>query len=257
MHKSVAVVVGISIVIGLAALGYGLYVNMTVNDQLSEVNAKLSSQSAELHNSITGLQGTISSLQTSISQNQQVDVASAQQIATLQASLKTVETSLSSVRYDLDTSKASNSASLQQISFQLQNISATIQTLSSKLNAINPQVPQSTLVIVANSYNTATNTLTFIVHNNQETLVYAQISATLLSRDCGFLKTNAGSYISQIYSFKPGQNMTTTLDLHLGSFRECSIIPYISSVTMNFFAAPNIAVSPTYTFSVVPPYKMP
>lgn len=66
MEKSGALAIGVAIVIGLVALGYGWYAN-------NATNSSLNSQSEELHSSIGGLQATVSSLQNTITSLQGTD----------------------------------------------------------------------------------------------------------------------------------------------------------------------------------------
>ena len=125
MQKSLVAMFGVAIIIGFSALGYGLYVNMAMNDQISSLSESLRSQSAELRSSIK-------ELQSSISQSQQAGIISAQQITTLQATIKNLEASLSSVNSQLNATKASNSASLLQISSQMQKINDDLNSELSK-----------------------------------------------------------------------------------------------------------------------------
>lgn len=268
MEKGLAVA-SIAIIIGLTALGFGWNEYTTLSDQVTSISEELRSESMELRNSINSLQEIITSLQDSLAQNRQADNASAQHIAELQValaqnedvdddlaqqidelqtSLQTLQNKLSGVSSQLNSTEASNSASFQQISSELQNISGTIETLSDKVNALYPQIPQSTLVIVESSYDNTTNIFTFVVQNTQDTLVYAQLYANFYSLNNGHM----GQYYSQMYSFNPGQNTTTTLNLHDPIYYYFGANAYISSLAMKFIAAPDIEVSPTYTFNVVP-----
>ncbi len=79
----------------------------------------------------------------------------------------------------------------------------------SEKDAVFPQIPQSTLIIVDNSYNNVTNTFTFIVQNTQDTLIYAQLYARFDSLKCGFL----GDYHSSVNSFEIGQNRNIALTI--------------------------------------------
>ena len=257
MQTGTVVAVGIAIIVAFSALAYSWYANITMSDQISALSETPSSKFAELRSSIDSVQGQISSIQSSLTQNQKADTTSDQLIASLQASIKTLESKFSTVSSQLDTTKSSNTASLQQISSQLQSINATVKTLSAKLNTISPQIPQSTLIIVGNSYNNITKTFTFVVQNTQSNVIYAQLSATLLSIACSNNVKTAGTYMSQVYTFKPGQNTNTTMELRQGTYLVCNQYKSISSFSMNIITAPNIAVSPTYTFNVAPPYPIP
>lgn len=250
MDRRLLIAVIIAIIIGLSAVGYTWYTNNEMINQIDLVNIALTTESTEIRSLINGLQGTINSMQTSITQNQQDNSKSSQQITEIQTTLQNLETDLSSVSSQLNTVDESNSASLSQISSQLQNINSTMQTLNDKINTVFPQIPQSTLIIVENSYNNVTNTFTFVVQNTQDTLVYAQLFGQMYTRSCS---TNglAGTYYSEIITFLPGVNTTLFLNLHHVSYGICGN-RYVNHITTNFFAAPNIVVSPTYTFNVVP-----
>ncbi len=166
-----------------------------------------------------------------------------------------IQTKLFNVSSQLNTSEVINSDNIQQITSQLQNISEIIQILSEKVDAFNPQLPNSTLVIVENHYDSFNNKFTFIVENTQNTLMYVQLVGEIYSSNCG-LNGLAGTYYSEIYTFKPGENTVTTLDLRLGTYFTCAV-PYINHLTVNFIVAPDIKVSPIYTFNIVPNMELP
>lgn len=241
-------VVGSIVVVGLLALGFTFYTNMTLSNQISTVDENLNFDLEDVQGLTTSLQRTITSLQNSITINQQNGSSTAQQI-------KLIQTKLSNVSSQLNASNVNNSVNLQQITSQLQSISETIQVLSEKVDAFNPKLPNSTLVIVENHYDSFTNKFTFIVENTQSTLLYVQLVGKMYSFDCG-LDGLAGTYYSEIYTFKPGENTVTTLDLSRGSYFTCTV-PTINHLTVNFIVAPDIAVSPIYNFNIVPNMQIP
>jgi prefoldin subunit 5 len=257
--------IGLAIIIAVAAFGYGWYANNTTNARLSSQSAELGSSLNSLQTSVNSLQGTISSLQGSIAQSQQAQSASAQQITTMQGSLQSLQGSLQSLQgkltslsSDLNSTKTSNSASLQQVSSQLSSINSTIQTLSKQLAGLTPQVPLSTLVIVGDTYNSATYTFQFTVHNTQTFIVYAQLSATLWGTSCTF-NNNQGSYLSQVYTFNPLSNTVTTLNMTLAAYQGSEFCGHtqVVDLTMSYIAASSTSVSQTYTFNVIPYYTWP
>ena len=269
MEKSGTVAIGVAIVIGLAALGYGWYANNATNSSLSsqseELNSSIGGLQAtigSLQGTITSLQGTITNLQGEVTQDGQAESSSAQQISSiqgtiagLQSSLQVLQGKVTSIGSNLNSTQSADAAELQQISVELQGISATIQTLSAKVAALTPQVPLSTLVIVGDTYNNASHTFQFTVHNTQSFIVYAQLSATLWGTSCQFYNSQ-GTYLSQVYTFNPLSNTTTTLNLTIGAYQSnqfCGHTPVVD-LTMSYVAAASTSVSDTYTFNVVPYY---
>jgi prefoldin subunit 5 len=239
--------IGVAVIIGFAALGYGWYANTTTNAQFSSLDS-----------SVNSLQNSISSLQSLITQNQQAQGASAQQITTIQGTLQSLQNRLTSLSSDLNSTKASDSMSLQQVSTQLRGINSTVQALSKELAALTPQVPLSTLVIVGDTYNNASHTFQFTVHNTQSFIVYAQMSATLWGTSCQFYNSQ-GSYVSQVYTFNPLSDTVTTLNLTLGAYQNNQFCGHtqVVDLTMSYIAAASTSVSQTYIFNVIPYYTWP
>lgn len=238
----------IAIVIGVIALGISLYTNVTFGGQLSAVDENLSFDIEEAQGLTSSLQKSINSLQSSMTISAQNSSVTSQQI-------ENIQTRLSNISSQLNTSKDSNSQNLEEISSQLANISATILVLSEKVNAFNPKLPNSTLVIIENSFDSSSNTFRFLVENTQDTLIYVQLVGNMYSLNCSS-NGLAGTYYSEIYEFKPGATTETTLNLHLGSYFTC-VDPYINQLTVNFIIAPDISISPVYTFNIVPKMLIP
>lgn len=229
------------------------YTYDSMSSQLSTSKSSLDSQISALKASMNSLSATVASLQNSAAQNQQSSTA--QQVASMQSMLQTIQSKLASLSSSLNSTEASGSAFQAQTLQQVQNLTASIQALSSKLTALTPQVPLSTLVIVGNSYDNASNTFEFIVHNTQTFTVYAQLSATLWGTNCLYYNSQ-GTYLSSVYTFGPLTNTTTTLNLSLAAYQSnqfCGHTPVVD-LTMSYVAAPSTAVSQTYTFDVTPYY---
>jgi prefoldin subunit 5 len=276
MEKSGVLAIGFAIVIAFASLGYGWYANSTTNsslnsqseglqssiDSLQATISPLQNTIASLQGSITSLQGTVTNLQGELTQNEQAESSSAQQISSIQSSITGLQDSLqvlqvkvTSVSLNLNSTQSADVVELQQISSELQGISATIQTLSAKVAALAPQVPLSTLVVVGDTYDNVSHTFQFTVQNTQNFTVYAQLSATFWGTGCEYYN-NQGSYLSQIYTFRPLSDTVTSLSMNLGSYQGsgfCGTTPVVD-LTMSYIAATSTSVSQTYTFNVIPFY---
>lgn len=166
----------------------------------------------------------------------------------------------------------------QQLSYQKEQVSGLSQqnsNLARQLNALSQQnanlsqqlnylncCQSFALVIVSDTYGNATKTFTFEVRNNQNFTLYAQLSASLWGQGSLYCSPpgepgQAGSYISQVYTFPPKITTTTTLDLIYGNYVGfCGGNP-VTSLQMSFFIPPSTAVSPTYSFDIVPGYNHP
>lgn len=238
----------IAIVIGVIALGISLYTNVTFGGQLSAVEENMSFDLEEAQGLTTSLQKSISSLESSITINQQNSNVSSLQI-------EVIQTRLSSISSQLNSSEVINSENLQEIISQLANISGMVLILSDELDAFKPQLPNTTLVIIENSFDTSSNTFRFIVENTQNNLIYVQLVGNMYSLNCSS-DGLAGTYYSEIYEFKPGATTETILDLRFGSYFICPD-PYINKLTVNFIIAPDLAISPIYTFNIVPKMLIP
>lgn len=228
------VAVAIAMGIGLSAIAYGWYTDSILTEQISDVNKAISSQNDLLE------------------KNRQADDASASQIAAMRSSIQSIEVKVTRLGSQLNSTGSSNPARLQQISAELENISATVKILSAKVDSLTPQIPQSILTVMRVSYSNATGTFTFVVNNTRTIVVYAQLYADMKGLACGDL----GHYYSPMYTFKPSQNTTVTLDLHLPVYLTGCSGRYIDTIIVRFVSAPNIEVSPTSTFTVSPYYRL-
>jgi hypothetical protein len=140
---------------------------------------------------------------------------------------------------------------------QTSSVTKTQTTTSTTTQTSISSVPQASLIVTSDSYTNATKTFTFQVQNTQNYTVYAQLSASLWGQTSYECNGQAGTFISQVYTFKPDSNTTTQLNLTLGSYvGYCGGEP-LSSIQMNFVIPQSTAVSPTYTFIVVPNYDYP
>jgi hypothetical protein len=245
-----------ALVIALVALGGNFFVLLTENSQIDQNKSALSSQITVLQDSLGALQTTVNTLRNQLSLSQQAQSAQAQQVSALQGNLQDVQSQLANVIKEFNSNRSSDLAFQGQIYSQLQGISTTLQTLTGKLNALTPQVPLSTLVVIGDTYNNATNTFTLNVQNTLNLTVYAQISAVLYgtsSQDCNQV---AGSYISQVLTFLPKSMTVTQLSLASGVYDGCASNP-VTSLSLSYIAAQSTEVSLTYTFNIVPGYNHP
>lgn len=244
-----------ALVIALVALGGNFFVLQTENSQINQNKSALSSQITGLQDSLGALQTTVNTLRNQLSQSQQAQSAQAQQISALQNNLQDVQSQMANVIKEFNSNRSSDLAFQVQIYSQLQGISTTLQTLTDRLNALTPQVPLSTLVVIGDSYSNTTNTFTLTVQNTLNITVYAQISAMLYGttslENCNGV---AGSYISQVLTFSPMSVTVTQLSLASGLYNGCAGNP-ITSLNMYYMIPQSTAVSLTYTFNIVPGYN--
>lgn len=219
-------------VIGLNQQLSNLYQqNANLNQQVSAVSQQesaLASQNSNLGIQVAGLNQQLSGL------NQQVSNLN-QQVSTLEQQTMTVVTETNTI-VSVQTTKVS--------------ITSTVTSISA--------VPQSALVVIGDSYDTTNHIFSFQVQNTQNYTIYAQLSASLWGGGGGiFCNGQAGSFISQVYTFTPKSITTTTLDLTLGQWAGyCGGNP-VSSTNVNYVIPQSTAVSPTYTFNIVPNYNHP
>lgn len=152
-------------------------------------------------------------------------------------------------------------SALQQRTVQVVTVSNTIVTVETTTSVTTSTVtsvtavPEGTLVVVGDTYDNATHTFQFTVQNTQNLTVYAQLSATFWGTDCTYYNSQ-GSYLSQVYTFKPTSNTNTSLNLSLGSYQSnefCGQTPVVY-LTMSYVVT-SMSVSQTYTFDVVPYYS--
>jgi archaellum component FlaC len=210
--------------------------NANLNGQVANLGQQLGNsnnqQIASLNQQITNLDGQIGSL------NQQVGAGN-QRISSLQQQVSTLE---------------QNTATVITVSNTVETVVTTTSVTTTTVTSVT-QVPQSTLVVVQDSYSNTTKTFTFQVQNTQSYTVYAQLSASLWGQSSFGCNGQIGTFISQVYAFNPGTVTSTTLDLHLGQYVGfCGGNP-VTSLQMNFVIPQSTAVSPTYSFNIVPGYS--
>jgi hypothetical protein len=245
------------LIITLVALGGDIFVLQTENSQIDQNNSAVSSQITSLQGSLNALQTSIAKLQTQLTQSQGALSAQAQQVAAIKGSLGSVQSQLANVTNEFNSNRSSDLIFQGQIYSQLQTIDVTLKSLTDRLNALTPQVPISTLVVIGDNYSSATDTFNFKVQNMLNSTVYAQISAVLFgttsAENCGGV---AGSYISQMYKFPPESVTVTQLSLSSGLYNGCAGNP-VTSLHMYYMVAQSTAVSLTYIFNIVPGYNHP
>lgn len=227
------VIVGIIIVAGL--VGYTFYTNSSSLSSLSNQNVNLKQQ-------LSGVSQQASTLGQQVSNLNQQESSLNQQISTLNQQVSILQQKTIQVVTIVDT---------------VEIVETTTSTTTSTVTSVSA-VPQSTLVIVGNTYDNASQTFQFTVQNTQNFTVYAQLSATFWGTSCSFYNSQ-GSYLSQVYTFKPLSKTVTTLNLNLGAYQSnqfCGHTPVVD-LTMSYIAATSTSVSQTYTFNVIPYYTWP
>ena len=250
-NSSVIAAIAVGAVI-VCAVVYGIYSSDSSFSALSEQNTSLKGQIASLNQQISNVYQQESSLSeqnsnlgSQITGLSQQNVGLNQQLSNLQQQVSTLE---------------QRTLSVVTVSNTVVYVQTTSVTTTSTVTSITA-VPISALVIVADSYNSSTDTFTFQAHNNQNYTIYAQVSATLFGNFVGGAcqSTNVGSFISQVYTFNPRTTTQTTLNLALGSYTSCasSVANVVNSLTMSLVVPPSTSVSPTYNFNVVPSYTIP
>ena len=220
-----------------------------MNSQLSDTKASLNAQIAGLQSTVSSLQGTVASLQGSVAQAQQEQSVNTQQIAGIQNSLSDAQITLSQLSLEANSLGASDTSSQQRIAQELASLNTTMQTLSTEVNALTPQVPLSTLVIVNDSYNAKARTFNFVVQNTQSDTVYAQLSAQIGVGGCGDNGNHQAYYVSPIYTFTRPKTITVPFNTTLiPSTTTCGSNLILGQVSLDFVAGGSVMVSPTYTF---------
>jgi len=238
------------------ALGGNFYVLFVANYQVEQNRSELSSQISAAQASISDLQATVGSLRSQLSQLQASQSAEAQALTSSQSSLLNITREVSRVAMELN-DNASNSAGFRsEVNYQLQNITNELNLLNKRINAIVPQVPLSSLVVVGNTYNATSDTFTFNVRNNLNVTVYAQLESEIFGTGGEDCSSEAGSFISQVYYFPAGAVTATKLSLPAGVYGGCAANP-ITSVSVQYWASQQVRVSPQYTFQVFPVYNHP
>jgi hypothetical protein len=144
---------------------------------------------------------------------------------------------------------------LQQKTVQVVTVSNTIVTVetttsveTSTVTSVSA-VPEGTLVIEADSYNSSAKTFTFQVQDTQDYTVYAQLSAVVGIGTFGGCGTpNQEYFISPVYTFQPLQVTAVTFNTALITSPTCGSSLNDGQITLSFMAGNNLVVSPSYTF---------
>ena len=215
------------------------------NANLSQQAANLSQQNANLNQQVAGLSQENTNLNQELSGVSQQNSNLNQQVAGLNQQLNGLNQAVSTL--EQRTLQVVTMTSVVVTVETTTSISTTIETSIS-------QVPESTLVVLSSTYSNATKTFTFKVQNTQNYTVYAQLSASLWGQGNDFCNGQAGSYISQIYTFNADTVVSTALNLTLGQYVGfCGSNP-VTSLQMNYVIPQSTAASPTYSFNIVPGY---
>ena len=246
----------IAVAIAGIALGGNFYVLFVSNYQVQENRSLLSSQISALQSSIADLQGTVGSLRSQLAQLQQSQSAETQAVSASQASLLSISHQISVVETELNDNVSNYLGFRNQVNYQLQNITNSLNALSKRVNAIVPEVPLSSLVVVSDTYNAANYSFTIEVKNNLNVTAYAQLEAELYGSGGSDCSGIAGSYMSQVYAFPPGSVISTSLPLPEGVYGGCAGNP-ITSVSVQYWASQQVRVSPQYIFQISPVYNHP
>ncbi|MGD0396508.1 MAG: hypothetical protein ABSB26_06320 [Nitrososphaerales archaeon] len=245
-----------AIIIG--AVAYGIYSTNSCFSAQSEQNTSLKGQIAginlqisSVNQQIVSIEQQMSALSTLSEQNSNLESqvsGLSQQLVGLNQQLTTLEQQVSVLEQ--------RTLTVVTVSNTVIYIQTTSVTSTSTVTSISI-VPQSTLVIIADTFNSTAETFTFQVQNSQSYTVYAQLSASLWGYQSFGCFGQAGSYVSQVYTFAPNSVTTTKMDLTLGQWAGfCGQNP-ISSADVTFIIPQSTAVSPTYTFNIVPNYNHP
>ena len=218
------------------------------NAGLSQQAANLSQQNANLNQQVAGLNQQNANLNQQLSSVSQQNSNLNQQVANLNQQLNGLNQAVSTLEQ--------RTVQVVTMTSVVVTVETTTSVSTTTLTSIS-QVPQSTLVVLSDTYSNATKTFTFQVQNTQNYTVYAQLSASLWGQGNLYCNGQAGSYISQIYTFNPRSITATTLDLTLGQYVGfCGGNP-VTSLQMNYVIPQSTTVSPTYSFNIVPGYTHP
>ena len=233
------VIVGIIIVAGIAS--YAFYSDNNALTSLSQQNSNLNQQLVGLNQQNTNLVQQLSSLS---QQNSNLN----QQVGNLNEQLNGVSQAVSTLEQ--------RTVQVVTITDMVVSVETTTSVTTTTQTSIS-QVPTSSLIVVSDSYSNTTKTFTFNVQNTQNYTVLAQLSASLWGATNFGCNGQVGTFISQVYTFTPGETTTTQLNLALGTYAGfCGGQP-LSSIQMNFVIPQSTPVSPTYSFIVVPNYIFP
>jgi hypothetical protein len=173
------------------------------------------------------------------------------QISALQGQISTIQTQLASAEQQ----ESADSSAISSLQSSVTSIQTQLPTIS--------RVPQATLVITNDVYNSENATFTFTVKNTQNYTVYAQLSATVEDDSTRCPSFDVYIYTSQIYNFTPRETISVPLNLTLSSESVAAgsySNPACSSVNeaiVQFILPQSTAISPTYDFTVFPTYNHP
>jgi hypothetical protein len=173
------------------------------------------------------------------------------QISALQGQISTIQTQVASAEQQ----ESADSSAISSLQSSVTSILTQLPTIS--------RVPQATLVITNDVYNSGNTTFTFTVKNTQNYTVYAQLSATVEGDTGSCPSFDVYIYASQIYNFTPRETISVPLNLALSSQSVAAgsySNPACSSVNeaiVQFILPPSTAVSSTYDFTVSPNYSHP
>jgi uncharacterized coiled-coil protein SlyX len=241
-----------SIIVGaliIAAVGATYYLTSSQVSSLSAQNTNLEGQVGSLGDQLSGLNQQVASQdQQMSSQNQQIGSLN-QQVSNLNQQIGNANGQISSLSQQISTQTVKVVTETDTVN----NIVTTTYVTTETLTSIT-EVPMSTLVVLSDTYSNATKTFTFQVQNTENYTVHAQLSASLWGQTSFGCNGQIGSYISQVYTFGPNSETTTVLNLTLGQYVGfCGTNP-TSSLQMNYVIPQSTAVSPTYSFNIVPGY---
>ena len=173
------------------------------------------------------------------------------QISALQGQISTIQTQLASAEQQ----ESADSNAISSLQSSVTSIQTQLPTIS--------RVPQATLVITNDVYNSGNTTFTFTVKNTQNYTVYAQLSATVEGDTGSCPSFDVYIYASQIYNFTPRETISVPLNLALSSQSVAAgsySNPACSSVNeaiVQFILPQSTAISSTYDFTVSPNYNHP
>jgi hypothetical protein len=173
------------------------------------------------------------------------------QISALQAQISIIQAQLASAEQQ----ESADSSAISSLQSSVTSIQTQLPTIS--------QVPQATLVITNDVYNSENATFTLTVKNTQNYTVYAQLSATVEDDSTTCPNFDVYIYTSQIYNFTPRETISVPLNLTLSSESVAAgsySNPACSSVNeaiVKFILPQSTAISSTYDFTISPNYSHP
>ena len=248
-------IVWAALAVALVALGANLFVFYYNQNLISQNKADLGGEVSSLQSTLSTLQSKLVSLDSQLSQAKQNQTGQAQELASIQTGLNLVRAQLTNLGADIASNSTDNAAAQAQLLNQLSSINSTLTSITDRLNAIVPSVPLTTLVMVSETYDSATGTFTLTMRNNLNVVVDAQITAVIYGSTANpeTCDGSAGTFTSKLYQFLPGTTTSTQLPLSQGVYNGCGGNP-ISSVILQYVTSQTTPVSLAYTFGVYPLY---